>query len=251
MGISVAYKGKLRDPSLVPDLVRDLTAKAKAAGWLCHTMEELVAEDLVTCSGLEGITLYPHRECEPLHFHFDREGTFTNHTYYSLLSDTKKADMIREALRESMALTRGLTQRSGKKASRRGKAQESGEGLHVSVGVPGMPEVPGIAFFTEGSRYNWTKTQHAGPKVHVAVCAILRYVKQRYAPDLEIKDDSGYFVDEDYEKLAGQLAYADRIASLASQAIEAVTAETAGPITLDAFVDRINEELAEAKNKLH
>lgn len=251
MGISVSYKGKLRDPSVVPDLVRDLTAKAGAAGWLCKTMAELVAEGLVTSSGLEGITLYPHRECEPLHFHFDGEGTFVNHTYYALLGDTKKAGMFLEALAESAALTRELTRGSERKARVRGPAQGSGEGLRVSVGVPGLPEVPGIAFFREGSRYNWTKTQHAGPKVHVAVCAILRYVKQRYAPDLEVTDDSGYFVDGDHEKLDAQLAYVDRITSLASQAIEAATAETAGPMTLDAFVDRINEELAEARNKLH
>jgi hypothetical protein len=95
MSTSVAYKGKLRDPFLVPELVRDLTAKAKDAGWLCKTMEELVAEELVTCSGLEGITLYPHHECEPLHFHFDREGTLVNHTYVALLGNTKKANMIR------------------------------------------------------------------------------------------------------------------------------------------------------------
>jgi hypothetical protein len=87
--------------------------------------------------------------------------------------------------------------------------------------------------------------------VHVAVCAILRYVKQRYAPELDVKDDSGYFVDEDYEKLEAQLAYFDRITSLTSQAIEAATTASAGPMTLDAFVGRVNEELAEAKNKLH
>lgn len=251
MGISVAYKGTLRDPLLVPELVRDLEAKAKAAGWLCKTMKELVAEGLVSCSGLAGITLYPHRECEPLHFHFDRDGTFINHTYYALLTDTKMAKMMREALMESMALTRELTRGSEKKAGRRSRAQGSDEGLRVSIGVPGMPEAPGMAFFREGSRYNWTKTQCGDPKVHVAVCAILRYVKQRYAPELDVKDDSGYFVDEDYEKLEAQLAYVDRITALASQAIEAATAETGGPMTLDAFVDRINEELAEAKNKLH
>jgi hypothetical protein len=28
------------------------------------------------------------------------------------------------------------------------------------------------------------------------VCALLHYVKQRYAPELEVMGDSGYFVDE-------------------------------------------------------
>jgi len=249
MGISIAYKGKLHDTTLVPELVTDLTAKAKAAGWLHKTMKELVTEGRVTCNGLEGITLYPHRECEPLHFHFDGEGTFVNHTYYALLTDTKKADMMREALAESMALTRGLTRGTRKKVGR--SPAQGGAGPRVSIGVPGLPEAPGVDFFKEGSLYNWTKTQFAGPKVHVAVCAILRYVKERYAPELEVKDDSGYFSEGDYEKLEAQLAYVDRITSLASEAIQAAAASSKGPMTLDAFVDRINEELAEAKNKLH
>ncbi|WP_437761522.1 hypothetical protein WME77_25745 [Sorangium sp. So ce764] len=244
MGISIAYSGKLRDPIVVPELVADLAAKAAAAGWPSKTMKELVADRRVTCSGLEGITLYPHRECEPLHFHFDGEGTFINHTYHALLSDSKMADMMREALAESAAITRNLTRAAQEKAGR-------GGGPHVSVSVPSLPEAPGVEFFKEGSRYNWTKTQFAGPKVHVAVCAILRYVKQRYAPELDVKDDSGYFVDGDYEKLEGQLAYVERLTSLASQAIEAAAAASKGPMTLDAFVDRINEELAEAKDKLH
>jgi hypothetical protein len=251
MGICIAYTGKLREPALVPEFVRDLKAKAEAVGWPCKTMDELVAEGLVTCAGLEGITLYPHRECEPLHFHFDREGTFVNHTYYTLLGDTEKAAMMRQALAESAALMRRLTEGSQDKAGRRDQAKGGGSGLHVSIGVPGLPEAPGKAFFEEGLRYNWTKTQFAGAKVHAAVCAILHLVKQRYAPELEVKDDSGYFADEDDAKLEAQLAYADYLTSVASQAVAAAAAPGAGPMTLEAFVDRINEELAEAKNKLH
>ncbi|WP_437633254.1 hypothetical protein [Sorangium sp. So ce854] len=244
MGISIAYSGKLRDPALVPELVRDLAARAESAGWLCKTMKELVDEKRVTCSGLEGITLYPHRECEPVHFHFDEEGTFTNHYYHALLSNTEMADMMRQALAESAALTRKLTR------STQSAHAEGGRGGAPRLTVPTMPEAPGAEFFKQGSRYNWTKTQFAGPKVHVAVCAILRYVKERYAPDLEVKDDSGYFETGDYAKLEAELAYIERLASLTTDAIQAA-ATSKGPMTLDALVNRINEELAEAKNKLH
>jgi hypothetical protein len=251
MGICIAYSGKLRDPTLVPALVSDLKAKAEAVGWPCKTMTELIAEELVVCAGLEGITLYPHRECEPVHFHFDQEGTFVNHSYYRLLTDKEHADMIRQALAESAAFMLGVTEESEKKAGGRRKAKAGGGELQASIGVPGMEEVPGEAFFEEGLRYNWTKTQFAGAKVHVAVCVILNYVKQRYAPELEIKDDSGYWDDHDYKKLETQLAYVDYLTSVTSQAVEAAAASGKGPMTLDAFVDRINEELAEAKNKLH
>jgi hypothetical protein len=101
------------------------------------------------------------------------------------------------------------------------------------------------SFLEAGSRYNWTKTQFAGASVHAAVCAILRYVKQRYATDLEVTDDSGYFLDEDYQKLEAQLAYVDRLVS----ATRAAAKSNAGPMTLNAFVDRINEELAQARTQ--
>jgi hypothetical protein len=247
MGICVAYMGKLHDPALVPELVSDLKAKAEAVGWPSKTMTELVADGSVTCSGLEGITLHPHRECEPLHFHFDREGRFVNHFYYTLLGDTEKASMVRQALAESMAFTRKLTGRS-QNAAGRGRSK-AGKAPHVTIGVPDMPEASG-GFFEGGVRYNWTKTQFAGAKVHAAVCALLRHVKQRYAPELEVTDDSGYFVDGDYQKLEAQLAHVDYLVSITSQAAQAA-ASGAGPMTLDAFVARINEELAETKNKLH
>ncbi|WP_437957017.1 hypothetical protein WME76_37655 [Sorangium sp. So ce119] len=245
MGISIAYSGKLRDPALVPELVGDLAAKAESAGWLSKTMRELVAEKRVTCSGLEGITLYPHRECEPLHFHFDEEGTFINHYYHALLSNTEMADMMRQALAESAALTRNLARSSQSAPADAGRAGAP------RIAVPALPEAPGVEFFKQGSRYNWTKTQFAGPKVHVAVCAILRYVKERYAPELEVKDDSGYFASGDYEKLEAELAYVERLAAITTDAVQAAAKAGKGPMTLDAFVNRINEELAEAKNKLH
>jgi hypothetical protein len=251
MGISIAYSGKLRAPALVPEFVRDLKAWAEAVGWPCKTMTELVAEKLVTCAGLEGITLYPHPECEPLHFHFDREGTFVNHTYCTLLEDTESAAMMRQALAESAALTRRLNAAAQNKAGRDGREEGGGIGLQVSIGIPGLTEAPGKEFLERGLLYNWTKTQFAGAKVHVAVCAILHLVKQRYAPELEVTDDSGYFVDEDYQKLETQLAYVGYLASVASQAVVAAAAPGAGPMTLDAFVQRIKAELAEANNKLH
>jgi len=250
MGICIAYTGKLREPALVPEFICDLKAKAKAVGWPCKTMEELVAEELVTCSGLEGITLYPHPECEPLHFHFDREGIFVNYSCYSFLEDSPKGAMFRKALEDSMAFTHRLNEAAQVKAGRRGPAKGGGSGLHVSIGIPGMPEKPSDAFLEQGRRYNFTKTQFAGAKVHTAVCAILDYVKQRYAPELEIKDDSGYFVDRDYAKLETQLAHVSYLTSVGSQAVKAAAAN-AGPMTIDAFVDRINEELADARNKLH
>ena len=247
MGICIAYRGKLCEPAIIPDLVSDLKTKAKAVGWPCKTMAQLVAEGQIRCSGLEGITLLPHRACDPVHFHFDADGAFVNHLYYALVHDAEQAAMIRQAIADSNAFVESLTQRSRKQRSRKDARPRRG-GVQVSVGIAEASADRGT-FFEQGMRYNFTKTQFAGPKVHAAVCAVLRHVQQRYAPELEIKDDSGFFEDGDYEKLESELAQVDHALSLTKQAVETVAAS--GRMTLDTFIARINAELAEAPSKLH
>ena len=117
--------------------------------------------------------------------------------------------------------------------------------------VPDLAASFSPAYIEEGRRYNWTKTQFAGPDVHIAVCALLRYVKERYAPDLWVEDESGYFETGDREDLEGRLAHVDRILSIATQAVEGA-AKGGKPLeSLSDLVDRLNEELASANEKLH
>jgi hypothetical protein len=97
-------------------------------------------------------------------------------------------------------------------------------------------------------RYNWTKTQFAGAMVHAAVCAVLRLIKVRYAPDLEVTDDSGYFNDHDYAKLEAQLAEVNSLIALTRGAIRTASTSTA-PLTIQSFIDRINEGFADASNR--
>lgn len=232
MGVTIAYQGRLHDPAAVPELVRDLQATAKAAGWLCKTMEELVSEGRVACSGLRGITLYPHRECEPLHFHFDAAGHFTNHMYFTLLHDAERAAEFMAAVAESSALVRESERRRG---------------IPEPVLPPRDPAEP--SFFERGSRHVWTKTQFAGAQVHIAVCEVLRYVKERYAPELQVKDDTGYFETGDLGELEGQLALVDRLVGVTRRSVEATA--RSGPVTLEGLLTRLNVDLARAKDELH
>jgi hypothetical protein len=248
MGICIAYLGKLRSSDLVPELVADVRARAEAAGWQHREMAELVASGTVTCTDLRGISLYPHKECEPLRFHFDAEGVFVNHFYHAMLTPGSGVyKMMLEALSDSMMLSRSLAAPAdGKKAEKGAK----GGGPHLAVAA--LPEDMGSQSFVEnGRRYNWTKTQHAGPDVHIAVCEMIRHVKDRYAPDLEVKDDSGYFDDKDRDKLLGQLGYVDRLVSLAADAFTTAASSKNAPRSLGDLIDRANEELGRAKDKLH
>lgn len=248
MGISIAYMGKLRSPDLIPEFVADMRARAVAAGWRHREMADLLAHGTVKCAGLQGITLYPHKECEPLRFHFDAEGVFVNHAYEELLSPTSEtARMMREAIVESAAMSRAITAESSTRGKKK-KKKSGGPQLSV-VALPA--DMGSSAFMAQGRRYNWTKTQFAGADVHIAVCEVLRHVKERYAPDLEVIDDSGYFDDGDRDKLLGELAYVERWTELAADAFRSVAAAKNPPRTVGDLVDRVSEELAGAKDKLH
>ena len=246
MGITIAYSGKLADPKLVGKFVEDMTEKAKKAGWQFISMEELVAEGRVKSKDLRGITLFPHPECEWLSFHLDAEGVFVNHFYHSMLTNAEHLAMVTEALRESMSLMR--VELPAKKS----KAKAKGAGSKAKAKpAPDVPPSISPKFIEEGRRYNWTKTQFAGADVHIAVCALLRYIKQRYAPDLQIDDDSGYFETGDWEKLEGQLAQVERVISITKEAFEGAARSGKSPTSLSGFVDLLNEELASANEKLH
>ena len=248
MGISIAYQGKLSSPDLITDLITDLKARAAAAGWICKTMDELVAEGRVEGPGLRGLSLYLHKECEPVRLHVDDEGTFVNHFYHDLLRNEGKARMMMEALAESMTLTRTIAGK-GKKKKKKKAAGGMAPGLRVSV--PDLGAKPSGNFLEQGLRYNWTKTQFAGPEVHVAVCALLRHVKERYAPDLQVTDDTRYFEDGDHAKLQGAFAHLDRVVDLTARAFESAAAGSPGPTTIEGLLDRVNDELAGADDKLH
>lgn len=252
MGVCIAYRGKLSSPSLIPELIADLRARAKAAGWPYHEMPELVANGRVSCPGLTGLSVYPHPECEPVRFHFDAEGVFVNHVYQAMLTPgSKAARAMAEAMSSMIFATPAAAPKKGSKKGAKGP-KKGGESTGPKLVVPTLPPDFGSpSFIDEGRRYNWTKTQFAGPDVHIAVCELLRSVKERYAPDLEILDDSGYYETGDRDKLLGALAYTDRILAATQSAFEAVTTSKRAPKTLDGIIDRVNDELAKERDKMH
>ena len=235
MSICIAYKGKLSDPALLPEFLRDMAQKAEAAGWRYKMMSQLLAEGAITCAGLEGITLYPPQS-ERLNFHFDKEGNLVNLEFWRLLHDSRWEDMVLDALARSAAFIRGEElpgpRRSGK--ARRARSQSD-------ANLRGM--------FEEGKFYNWTQTQHAGPKVHMAVCALLRHVMQTYIPGLEVRDDSDYFTEGDETKLEVRFALVERHLAFAHEAVMSVAATN--PKSFDDFVNKLETELNKEKEKLH
>ncbi|MHC4392287.1 MAG: hypothetical protein ACYS22_13375 [Planctomycetota bacterium] len=57
--------------------------------------------------------------------------------------------------------------------------------------------------------FDWisVKTQFAPPEIHVAVVRLLRYLKKRYLPSLEVRDEGGYWATGDLDALRGKLEF--------------------------------------------
>ena len=225
MGVSIFYSGQLRDPAEIPALVRDLTARAEAAGWPVKAMPQLIAEGVVADHGLEGVTLYPHPECEPLRFHFDAEGRFIDHHFYTLLHDREKAVAFVEALQ------------ANERAKKARRARD--RGVTIEAVAEAAPEEPAEAIADdEHPCREWcaeacvgvsVKTQFAGAPTHVAACALLRHIKDRYAPDLEVRDDTGFFDHGDLNRLRGELAGVDALLGAFRRAVETAASEGVAP----------------------
>lgn len=83
------------------------------------------------------------------------------------------------------------------------------ETVHLSFNRQGLlksyePQAPG--YYTEQG-YFFVKTQFAPVEVHIAICELLRFVKDNYMPGLKVRDEGGYWQTGDREKLAMHLGF--------------------------------------------
>jgi hypothetical protein len=234
MGICISYQGQLREPELVPRFIDDISERARRLGWQVTTMPEFLATAELARPGLVGISVHPHPRCEWLHFHFDGEGRFTNYVYHGLLVDPQlRADFL-GACASSSRLT------GAEEASEPPKRQEQE-----------ADDADGLGYFREGSRYNRVKTQFAGPEVHVAVCALIRYIVDTYAPDLTVRDDSQYYERGNDARLAGEIGQVDQIVAVIKQSVKELNEAQHGPLTVDDVVDHIATDVTNRRSKLH
>lgn len=87
MGISIHYRGRINDVAMVITLTDELEDFAQSLGWRTEHWKENLSkprtarirheEGKINITGnipLQGITLFPHKDCEPLSLTFDRNG---------------------------------------------------------------------------------------------------------------------------------------------------------------------------------
>ena len=83
MGVTIHYRGKLNNTSLLPQLLSELTDIASVMKWKCQELDDdwavepnarLKAGRIVGHLGLKGVQMIPHKDSEALAFFFDRGG---------------------------------------------------------------------------------------------------------------------------------------------------------------------------------
>lgn len=157
MGITIHYKGKIKDLTLIPRLQEEFIDIAKTLKWKYHLWNEDLTKPMdisiqETRKGteveghvpLQGIALQVEKKVETLDFLFNADGHLT-----SLINQIFDPE----------------TQRKKKPTW-----------IHV-------------------------KTQFGSVHAHIAIVKLLKYLKKRYVPDLEVRDEGEYWEKEDKNRL--------------------------------------------------
>jgi len=84
-----------------------------------------------------------------------------------------------------------------------------------------------------------TKTQYAGPEVHMAMIKMLRYMSDKYYSEIEVYDEGEYWETGDEENLRKIFGRYSMIIDLFAQKLEQM--ERVPGETTDQLVDRIQE----------
>jgi hypothetical protein len=223
MGIMIAYQGQLSDPGRVDEMVRDIQAFADHMKWRTWTVADLVAQGHIRDTGLRGITVSVHSKSQALHFHIDSQGRFVNHSYHAAIHNAEDRRLFIEAMLNSRNYIPASTE---------------------------TPEPDLDEFFDKGVTYNWTKTQFGGPAAHVQACTLIRFVRDRFAPELYVKDDTGYFEHGRLEELTAKMGQVEQVIHLVQRAAERIQDE-GGVSDLKGLLEKLQHYMDEERTMLH
>ena len=98
---------------------------------------------------------------------------------------------------------------------------------------------------TEHDTSVFVKTQFAPPEAHIALCALLRYLKDKYFQILDVNDEGGYWESNDRELLEARLLFLSNKMKQFTGALERAEPSDAlaTPQDIAASVERIAEEV--------
>jgi len=168
MGITIFYRGRLRNLAELPQLTAELQAACARLGWPCHPVDERIL------GTAERYNIVPI-ECD------DGIPTDTFEVYEVPVDDHVRGVVIHPPDCETLFLTFGRT----------------GQTVRYED-VPFGESVPG--HYGMILDHLWCKTQFSSPETHVHVCELLR-IAGKYAAEWEVLDEGNYWQSGVFQEL--------------------------------------------------
>lgn len=89
----------------------------------------------------------------------------------------------------------------------------------------------------------WTKTQFAGPDIHISVIKLLRYLSEKYLEDFECHDEAEYWETEDRKTVEEKMNLINRGIAALTEGLK--NADLDGDVSSDDIVSAIDRILRE------
>jgi hypothetical protein len=95
------------------------------------------------------------------------------------------------------------------------------------------------------SFYNHTKTQFGPVEIHVSVIKLLKYIQQKFNPNLEVWDEGDYWKTEDVRVLTEKIDFLNRAMDLLEDTLNSM--EIPEDADAETIADKIEEVLKKMK----
>jgi hypothetical protein len=83
------------------------------------------------------------------------------------------------------------------------------------------------------------KTQFLSPELHVFIIGLLKYIKEQYIPNLEVRDEGEYWETEDYQNLVKKMEVIDKKLDYLSRELFSDCLVDPGSLSVDEIAARI------------
>lgn len=96
---------------------------------------------------------------------------------------------------------------------------------------------------TKSDVWNFIKTQFAPPDVHISVIKLFKYVKKRYIPNLEVRDEGEYWDTADEVWLVKKMGFIEGKMDRVAQILGEIDLDNTRPLTAEQLGAMLEERL--------
>ncbi len=212
MGVSLHYKGKIKSIDMIPAMVAEVEDICKINNWSFEVFEKEAFRPLA-----------------------EKE-----HILDAFLSDE-----VDDELKKPDIGLRGITFRPHEEAENISLLFDK-EGILKSVLIMLFPEIQGHLKMP----WSFTKTQFAGVEAHIKTVKLLVYLKGKYFKNFSIRDDGGYYPDEDVETLEKRMGFIDNAIETLNDIFENANFEGNPDEVMGRIQDAISQSFKEISIKI-